>query len=178
MALALLAASFLPVTANSHPINKIHGLSDAQLLEVGGHRFFSHWWVQLERAVSCLPPHYVVATSEVGYLGFERLDLNIVDVRGLNDMAIATSASPRYKSYFGVEDPFWSSRHDAVGKVILARHPDLIIEIDGWPYKIALGGTYRRIRSVGSGGPLYNFYVPVNAPAPACIMNYHFHRSR
>ena len=176
--LTLLAASFLPVAANLHPVTKIHGVNDAQLLEVGGHRFFSHWWVELERATRCLPPHRVVATSEVGYLGFERLDLTIVDVRGLNDMAIAKSALSRYKSFFGVADPFWSFPRDAVGRVLIARHPDLIIEIDGWPFTHALGGTYRRIRSVGSGGPLYNFYVPVHAPAPRCVMNYHFRRAQ
>jgi len=176
--LTLLAASFLPVAANLHPVTKIHGVNDAQLLEVGGHRFFSHWWVELERATRCLPPHRVVATSEVGYLGFERLDLTIVDVRGLNDMAIAKSALSRYKSFFGVADPFWSFPRDAVGRVLITRHPDLIIEIDGWPFTHALGGTYRRIRSVGSGGPLYNFYVPVHAPAPRCVMNYHFRRAQ
>ena len=51
-----------------------------------------------------MPPGSLVADSEVGYTGFERLDLRILDPRGLTDATIAHHAPASTKSDVGVTE--------------------------------------------------------------------------
>jgi hypothetical protein len=118
-----------------------------------------------------LPAGSRIATTEVGYLGFERLDLNILDMRGLNDMAIARSVAGVWRTYVGDMDPYWVAPTDPVGRVLERFAPDVIITNDGLMTKYALGGTYRLLRTFGPSSILpFGIYIRTFTYPPSCLL--------
>jgi len=166
----LVLSSILPYTVQRHPVTSITGLTNAPLLAQGG-GLYESVWLELPQLTSCLAPGARVATTEVGYFGFMRPDLNILDMRGLNDMAIARTVPGYDHTYVGDIDGNWSLPNDPVGHVLTGFHPAVIITNDGYRPALALNGTYRAVRSFGlpTIRPFY-IYVPVGTPVPACLL--------
>jgi hypothetical protein len=156
---------------------------DASLVVAGGYdTFSSHVWTEGPKFLRCVPSGSLVAYSEVGYAGFERLDLNFLDTRGLTDRKIARSAPSSAKSSVGVTDYSWLNPHSPVGSRILATRPVDVLSIDVPvipPPPVALAGTYRlRYVDFYSTKFITRFFVPmltvyqrVEPPAPHSVPN-------
>jgi hypothetical protein len=163
-AILLLATSIIPLISVHTPAWEISGVDDESLLASGQYPQLSALWVGLPSVLSCVAPGSTVATSEVGFLGFVRLDLRMLDLRGLTDSAIARSAPDSLKQPEGVDDPEWFKSTSPVGAVLLRAKPAVIVEFEPSPEALALGGTYRLARTlVFDRGSVY-IYVPVHAP--------------
>jgi hypothetical protein len=106
-----------------------------------------------------------VATSEVGYLGFARLDLRILDLRGLTSRAIAEAAPASDKYPYGVEDPDWYRPTSPVGRILLRDRPALIATFDSSPRPTVLGGAYRLTKVSDFGIIRLSLYEPTGAPS-------------
>jgi hypothetical protein len=107
-----------------------------------------------------------VATSEVGYLGFLRQDLRILDIRGLTDRSIAKEAPTSIKYRPGVVDLSLLKPTSVVGRVLLRARPALIATFDVPAQRTALGGVYKLVETPKSLG--ISLYVPSSAPT-ACL---------
>ena len=83
----LVAASFLPFTGLMAPIWQLSGVDDHSLIVDGHSGVDSTLWAAFPGPAR-VRPHQLVATSEVGYLGFARQDLRVMDLAGLADRAI------------------------------------------------------------------------------------------
>jgi hypothetical protein len=138
----LVTASWISLAAVHAPAWKIQGLSDTSLLSTGQYDPLSRVWSALPADVSCLRPGQLVAASEVGYLGFSRQDLRLLDLRGLTDHAVARDSPSSVKQPFGVADDHWFDPTSAVGQAILNEKPDLIVSLDGNPPGTILRGHY------------------------------------
>ncbi len=165
---ALITTSLLPAIVAGDPVWKIHGLGNGQLLAAGGYRF-SSLWVTLPTRFDCLAAGTTVASTEIGYLGFERPDLRILDMRGLTDTTIARTAPQTDKFNGGVVDNGWWRGYDPVGKALLAAHPDVIASIKIAPRRMVLYHEYRLVRKERFGDAKIAFYARVGTPPPQCI---------
>jgi hypothetical protein len=155
-AAVLVSASFLPIASVHAPTWKIKGIDDLSLLSSGQYPY-SPMWSTLPSDLSCLHAGQLVATSEVGYLGFARLDLRMLDLRGLTNSAIATQSPASDKYPWGVQDANWYIPTSPVGRVILRQNPAIIASIDPAPPQV-LGGRYRLVKV--SSFP-YNYYFSI-----------------
>jgi hypothetical protein len=90
-----------------------------------------------------------VATTEVGYLGFARQDLRILDLRGLTSRAIAQAAPPSAKRVGGIYEANWFLPTSSTGRVLLRDKPAIIATFDSPPRLSVLGGAYRFDEGVG-----------------------------
>jgi hypothetical protein len=88
----------------------------------------------------CVPSGSLVAYSEIGFVGYERPDLRILDTRGLTDETIAHDAPAAEKASPGVRDLDWSDPNSVVGDRILAAKPLVVLTFDHQPGR-TLGGT-------------------------------------
>ncbi len=144
---AILAASVLPFIPTHAPAWKIQGLSDRALLDSGGYEGFSQFWSGFPAELDCLKPGQLIATTEVGFIGFSHQDVRILDIRGLTDPSIARHAPTPVRFPWGVDDPQWFDASSVVGQVILKQSPVLIADFDTHPPKNdVLGGHYRLFR--------------------------------
>ncbi len=142
---ALVVASVLPLQSTNAPVWKIRGVDDQSLLASGQYGAFSQIWATLPGNLECLHSGQLVAASEVGYLGFARQDLRLLDLRGLTDRNIAMDAPTSDKWPWGVQDPKWYLSNSSVGRVITHERPVAIVTFDLAPTEI-LGGLYRVTR--------------------------------
>jgi hypothetical protein len=78
------------------PVWQLSGVDDRSLLASGAYQY-SHLWATLPSYLRCLRAGQLVATSEVGYFGFVRQDLRILDTRGLTDRSIAKGSPDSVK---------------------------------------------------------------------------------
>jgi hypothetical protein len=112
----------------------------------------------------------MVAASEVGYLGFVRQDLRILDLRGLTNRAIATRSLAAMKMTFGVQDLTWFLPSSPVGQVLLKEKPAVIATFDNiyLPVKSALDGLYHlaEVRRFGHIPVLFYVGVPATRVCP------------
>lgn len=94
----------------------------------------------------CVPPGSLVAYSEIGFTGYERPDLRILDTRGLTDETIAHDAPAAQKSAPGVRELDWSDPGSVVGARILSARPVVVLSFDHEPGRslshTVLGGSY------------------------------------
>jgi hypothetical protein len=132
------------------------GVGDGALI-AHGHYPLSPVWVGAVGLADCLKPADTVAWSEVGLFGYERLDLRVIDTRGLTDREIATRAPAADKHPWGVTDPDWYRATSTVGRILLRRRPDMIISIDdsatSRPGAEIFGGLYRRLALIPEPKP-------------------------
>lgn len=122
----------MPFVTLRDPVWASHGqLDDAALVSAGGYETLSSKiWPEGPNLLRCVPSGSLVAYSEIGYAGLERLDLRFLDTRGLTDEVIAHSAPPGITTSVGVIDPDWFSPHSTVGSRILAVKPSVILNFD------------------------------------------------
>jgi hypothetical protein len=154
-ALLLTALSVLPVIGVNDPIWSTGGLSNYKLL--GSPPYGNAAVVQqvIPAYLTCLKGGETVATSEVGYLGYERQDLRIIDLRGLNNVTIARDA-PEYDRHLGgVLDPNWYRDTDAIGRYLMKEKPVAIFTFDSPKQPLILGGQYKLAHATVAGLPLY-----------------------
>lgn len=146
VAVVLVLVVVMPFVKLRDPVWASHGrVDDAALVATGDYETFSSKiWPSGPSILRCVPSGSLVAYSEIGYAGFERLDLRFLDTRGLTDKVIAHSAPSTIRNAVGVIDPAWFLPHSAVGSRILALRPSLIVTFDFniVPLKV-LGGTYK-----------------------------------
>jgi hypothetical protein len=155
----LVGASFLPFTGLMAPVWQMTGIDDRSVIADGHFLTISSLWANLPSALHCVKSGQTIATSEAGYLGFARQDIRILDMRGLNDQAIAhTSSALVIKGPQGVTDLFWPLPNSAVGREILRVHPSVIVTFD-WPSRTpptigqsVLGGRYHLLDDLPVGG--------------------------
>jgi hypothetical protein len=153
---ALVAASVFPLWLVHAPAWRIRGIDDRSLLSTG---------TELPDDVRCLRAGQLVATSEVGYLGFVRQDLRILDLRGLTDRQVATATPASDKIPQGVDDPDWYRPTSPVGRVLLRDRPALIATFDSPPRPTVLGGAYRLTKVSDFGTVRLSLYEPTTDPS-------------
>ncbi len=162
ISLLLMSASILPLTYVNAPIWLITGVSDRSLIASGQYRSLSAMWSLIPSALKCLRPGQLVASTEVGYLGFARQDLRLLDLRGLTSSSIARNAPASMKMVAGVKDQTWTKSTSPVGRVLLQQRPAVIIEFDSTPATLVLGGRYRLDIKRNYLGVAVGFYTPVS----------------
>lgn len=127
----LVVAGAYPLAQEARPIWMASGrLSNYDLIKIGWTKDFSTLWADLPRLVRCARPGDLVALSEVGYVGYARRDLRILDTRGITNAAVAKGSRPFLRGYTGIMDPFWWSLDSAVGREIAKRQPVLVAPLD------------------------------------------------
>ena len=99
-------------------------------------------WVKGARYIQGLPHGSALAYSEMGYAGYENLDKNMIDVRGLTDRQIA-HLPMRYKNISGVVDPHWYLPGHPMFQILEQRYPNTIMSFSDDPPTVVLPG-YRR----------------------------------
>ena len=156
-AAAGLIASSISASLLPDPVWHLSGVDDRSLLAAGGYPY-SHLWATLPGYLTCLHAGQLVATSEVGNVGFSRQDLQILDSRGLTDRSIAKGSPASIKYPWGVADPSLLRPTSPVGRVLARVHPALIATFDAPPQKTALGGAYKLVATPKSLG--ISIYVP------------------
>jgi len=161
VATAGLIASSISSPIFPAPVWQLSGADDRSLLASGGYQY-SHLWATLPSYLRCLPAGQLVATSEVGYLGFVRQDLRILDTRGLTGRSIAKGSPESVKFPWGVADPFWSRPTSPVGRVLIRAKPAVIVTFDGLRPESALSGAYRLVEAPASLGA--SIYVQSSHP--------------
>ena len=162
-AAALVTASLLPLASVHAPAWTIRGLDDTSLLTEGHYGRLSRVWVALADDLRCVPKGQLVATSEVGFLGFSRLDLRIIDLRGLTDSAIAKHSRASVKFPWGVRDPTWYLPTSPVGRALLRENPVVIATFDGLPQQQILRDRYHLVKVSRYSDLSLAFYVRTNA---------------
>ena len=160
--MVFVTASFLPLASVHAPVWRIDGLDDGSLVASGQYDGLSQVWPAIRDELSCLPAGQLVATSEVGYLGFSRLDLRILDLRGLTGREFARRAPAAEKWPWGVHDLFWIYPWSPVGRAIVRKDPAVIATLDGFPkfdpqYEI-LDGRYHLVKATYIGAYMLAFY--------------------
>jgi hypothetical protein len=154
--------SIIPFTGANAPAWRIAGLSDQSLISTGLRTSFAEMAADLPATLRCLKSGELVATSEIGYLGFSRQDLRILDLRGLADSHIARDSPYSMKSAIGVDDHTWYLSSGPVGRELVRRRPNVIVEVDSPPRALVLGGQYHLVKVVNFGGLAAGFYVPLD----------------
>ncbi len=163
---ALVSASILPLRSVNAPIWDIRGLSDQALIGSGQYTdlSLSQIWATIPGELRCLRPGQLVATTEVGYLGFARQDLRLLDLRGLTDNTIASESPSSVKWPWGVQDPDWYLVNSVVGRVIVSQKPAVIVTFDPPSRPTILGGLYRLTKVSTFSDNTVSFYSPASSP--------------
>lgn len=159
----LFATSLIPLAYVNAPSWNIRGLEDAPLLGSRRGATQAPLWVRMPSLLRCLPSGDLVATSEVGLIGFARLDLRLLDVRGLTNRQVAREAPSSMKRTWGVQDKTWYLTTSPVGRILLRAHPNVIVEIDTDPTSGVLGGQYRLWRELNLSSGTVAVYIPSTA---------------
>jgi hypothetical protein len=155
---AVLIAASLSVTVFPYPVWNLHGADDRSLIALGGYGKYSQIWATAASHLECVPAGQLVAASEVGYLGFARQDLRILDIRGLTDRSIAKGAPASDKYTYGVLEPSFSQPTSPVGRVLLREKPAVIVTFDANRRNTLLGGAYTLVHVPAFSGT--SLYVP------------------
>lgn len=132
LGVTLCAIVVTPYAKANDPLwNSRWRFDDASLVSAGGYGTLSRlYWPTGLSMLRCTPSGSLVAYSEDGYAGFERLDLRFLDTRGLTDSIIAHNAPANEKSSIGVTEFGWTSPRSVVGSQILRQRPALILTFD------------------------------------------------
>jgi hypothetical protein len=142
MWLVIALGVIMPFVEFHDPVWESHGRFDeASLVASGGYgRLSSVAWPDGAAMLRCVPSGSLVAYSEIGFVGYERPDLRILDTRGLTDATIAHDAPAAEKAAPGVIELDWDNPHSAVGARILTAKPLAVLSFDHEPGR-ALGRT-------------------------------------
>ncbi|MGH9020235.1 MAG: hypothetical protein ACRDV0_04365, partial [Acidimicrobiales bacterium] len=144
------ATSVIPLSYVNAPAWSLSGVSDQSLITGDTAEHFAPVWVAISRLLRCAPRGASVATSEIGYLGFLRQDLTLIDLRGITNSTIAKTAPESTKTEVGVLDENWFSTQSVVGREIVLTRPDLVVEVDNVQLGTVLGGRYRLVKILNS----------------------------
>ena len=160
VAAALIGTSLFALIDVAAPAWTIKGVGDGPLIASGHYANFSPMWLAVANDLKCVPSGSLVASSEVGYLGFSRLDLRLLDTRGLTDSYIARRTLAIYKQEPGVTDPNWFNPKSAIGRSILRQQPSVIVSFDGSSPPVILDNEYH-VTKVQPFGlfPIVKFYT-------------------
>jgi hypothetical protein len=142
---AVLAVTCWPVTSAFSPVWRTASFDDRSLVEVGNSDFdgaSSRLWAMGPDLVACLGPGSSVAYTEMGYFGFARQDLHVIDMRGLTDAEIARTAPDETRTFYGIVDHEWFDADSATGRILTERRPEMILSFDAEPRSTVLGGDY------------------------------------
>ncbi len=156
----LVVASAFPLWLVHAPVWRIRAVDDKSLLSSGDYAPYTQIWTALPQDVRCLHRGQLVATTEVGYLGFARQDLRILDLRGLTNRIIAQTAPASAKRVGGIFEANWFQPTSSTGRVILRDKPALIATFDSSPRSSVLAGAYRLTKVSDIGTTRLSFYVP------------------
>lgn len=142
------------------PVWTLRGVSETALISSGNYGAIGDMWPQAVDAIRCLPPGATVAHSEAGLLGYERLDLDVIDTRGLTDTWIAKKAPAAEKTKYGVIERNWFDPSSTLGQYLSQRRPEMILNMDADPQDTAIGGLYvlHKVINFRVGRPL-SIYV-------------------
>jgi hypothetical protein len=146
--LVVAVGAILPFIETHDPVWESHGrFDDASLVAAGGYAGFSDGvWPDGAAMLRCVPSGSLVAYSDIGFVGYERPDLRILDMRGLTDETIAHDAPVVEKASPGVSELDWSDPNSVVGARILAAKPLVVLSFDHQPGRAVratvLGGSY------------------------------------
>ena len=155
---AVLIAASISLTVFPNPVWNLKGADDRSLIALGGYEQYSHIWATLPNYLTCVRAGQLVAASEVGYLGFARQDLRILDIRGLTDRTIAKGSPASVKYPWGVADPSLLRSTSPVGRVLLREKPVVIATFDAQRRNTVLGGAYTLVHVPAFSGT--SLYVP------------------
>ena len=175
-ALAIVVASFLPLISVRAPVWSLQSVTDAGLLSTApSPSFIPRIEIRenLPQELSCLHSGQLIATSEIGYLGFVRLDLPILDIRGLTDRTIANQAPSSTKFPWGVKESNLFSARSVVGRAILHDSPVVIATFDGVsrrgkPPELILNGRYHLVKAPHFGRFTLTYYS-MDRDLDACL---------
>ena len=120
-AACIVLASFLPLESVRAPVWGLGSIGNAALMATPPDPEFAPRIAIRENLpveLSCLHAGQLVATSEIGYLGFVRLDLPILDIRGLTDRTIAMRTPSEAKYPWGVHEANLFNPKSVVGREI------------------------------------------------------------
>jgi hypothetical protein len=166
----LIVASAFPIVNYHSPVWQLSGVDNRSLLSRDNYSV-TQFWTQMPHYLDCLRPGQLVATSEVGYLGFARQDLRLLDLRGLTSSAIARASPSSMKWPVGVWDQQLFEVTSPVGKILIRQRPALIVTFDEAPERTILSGEYRLERIIRFSDLSVGFYAPSlsleNCPAGA-----------
>lgn len=140
----VVAATASQWSGTFNPIWRADGLGDYDLLASGGIARLSKPWADGATFLACARPGDLVAYTEIGYSGFSRLDVTLMDPRGLTDREVAHHAPDDVRKITGVSDDNWRDPNSYMGAELLRRDPRLIISFDGVQGDTALDGKYIR----------------------------------
>ena len=162
-----IVAMAAPVGSELAPAWTLRGTSESMLIADSNNGPISSMWLQAVDAVDCLQSGQSVAYSEAGLLGFRRPDLTVIDTRGLTDHTIAVTAPAIARTMWGVVERRWYESNSVVGRVLKARHPEMVLEFDSYPRRTAIDGMYRLQRVIPwrDGRPL-SIYVRRDVRCP------------
>jgi hypothetical protein len=168
-AVVLLASSAIPLASlgSSTAVWQLRGVDNRSLLLDGGTKY-STLWAELPGSLRCVPGGALVATTEIGYLGYSRLDLSLLDLRGLTDTSIARTAMPDTKSKDGVADPNWYKPGSPVGRVLVRQRPLVIATFDQVVGNVILGGAYQLTLTREFGTKRVSYFQPTGSRLP-CV---------
>jgi hypothetical protein len=151
---ALLAATvvFMNVFSPHHPWSSIDWATDDRSFVASGDGPFPAFWAEASDLLDrCAQPGWLVAGSEMGFAPFHHQGLRFLDLRGLvsDDVSRVTND---LKGTAGVTDEHWFEPDSPVGRILLARSPELILTFDAPPGQAppasALDGRYRVIETI------------------------------
>jgi hypothetical protein len=141
----LVVAGAYPLAQEGQPIWKASGrFNNYDLVRTGWVKDFSTLWADLPQVVRCARPGELVALSEVGYVGYARRDVRILDTRGLTSAAVAKGATPDQRGTTGIVDPNWWSLDSAAGREIAKRDPVLVATLETTNTPDSPYGRYER----------------------------------
>ena len=124
-AVLLIGASAVSwVRLPTFPVWELSGVDDRALVVDGG---YGGSWGAIPDLLACARPGDAVATTEIGFVGWSRPDLEIMDLSGLTDRTIATGAPTASRWIIGVGEPDWNDDEAFVVQEVVRRSPELVI---------------------------------------------------
>jgi hypothetical protein len=163
IAALLVSTSVIPLAYLHAPLWRFRGIDDHSLIQTGQYGPYSTVWADLPEWLQCVPSDSLVATSEVGYLGFARQNLRLIDLRGLTDRSIAVNAPTLIREPTGISDYTWYESTSFIGGILLNRHPGVIVEFDGHPPSRVLDGQYLLAEVHVVGDLTARIYLPTTS---------------
>ncbi len=165
-AVILAAVSLYPYRSTHAPVTGLTGLDNPALLNFNG---YGPIWRDLATTLQCLPPGSLVATTEIGYLGFFRQDLRILDLHGLTNKQIATGAPASVKTDAGVVDQ-WDLPSSTTGRVIVQQKPAVIAALSTNSPRAVVDGDYRVAKMIRFNALVsLSFFVKPTFHDPGCL---------
>lgn len=141
------------------PVWTLSGLDNYTLVRDGHYDWYSIAWADSPRLVRCVPSGDLVAYAETGYFSFARLDLRVLDPRGLSDRDFAKAFPSSEKTHAGTVFARWFDPSSRAGQIILRRRPVMILDAENQPRPSGLNGEYVRQSQLALSSRLFKHPV-------------------